>query len=268
MDRCLGIETREYGDGRVALEVYLDAAAPWFDAARLAARLGVELVGSETVEDRDWMAAYRQAARPFELGRNFEIDPSEPATADPLPPVAAASRRRLSLPARRAFGTGSHATTRLAVELLEDLAAVGAVAGRTALDLGCGTGILAFVALALGARGATALDVDPAAVFQARLNSARNHLWPRLVAAPVSALAPDRQFDLVLANVLPENLDALEEAEVARRLVPGGQLVLSGVLASRADEIAGRWRLRGLLPSRQREAEEWVAWVFEAPGRP
>jgi ribosomal protein L11 methyltransferase len=126
----------------------------------------------------------------------------------------------------RAFGTGLHETTSLVAEVL----ARTPLAGATVLDVGCGSGILALVALALGAASGRAIDVDPDAVAVARENAERNAMSDRLGAdeTPVEQVAGT--FDVVLANIEAKTLVELAPAIFAR-VAPGGMLVLSGILA-------------------------------------
>src|SRR6185295_503064 len=172
----LGAQSSALPDGRLRLEA-------WFplETVPLQFETGIELETEEIVPDADWLAVWREQARPFPVGRTFFVDPREPGE-DPV--EVPACRRLLRLPARAAFGTGSHETTSLALELLEE----ADVRGRRVLDLGTGTGILAFAALLGGARSVVGFDVDPAAPFHARDNSALNGLHPRLFAGRLSAL--------------------------------------------------------------------------------
>jgi ribosomal protein L11 methyltransferase len=126
----------------------------------------------------------------------------------------------------RAFGTGLHETTSLVAEVL----ARTSLAGATVLDVGCGSGILALVALALGAASGRAIDVDPDAVAVARENAERNAMSDRLGAdeTPVEQVA--ETFDVVLANIEAKTLVELAPA-ILSRVAPGGLLVLSGILA-------------------------------------
>lgn len=248
--------------GPIALDAYFPSEAPPAAAEPGSGwhRAGVVLVAVETLDDEDWLAPWRAAARPFAVGRRFLLDPREPSEA----PAPADDRIVLRLPARAAFGTGSHESTRLALELLEELP----VAGRTVLDVGTGTGVLAFAALALGARSATGCDVDPVAVVHAHENRRLNRralpvgsrlgLW----AGGIAALAPAARFEAVLVNVLPEGI-LPERGGLAAAVAPGGALIYSGAVTEREAEVAAAFAECGLAVRRRAVAGEWVALLLE-----
>jgi ribosomal protein L11 methyltransferase len=142
---------------------------------------------------------------------------------------ASAGERVIVLEPGRAFGTGLHETTCLVAEWLADRAA--ALRGSRVLDVGCGSGVLSFVALALGAEAVRAIDVDPDAVEVTRENAARNSLSERLTCDATSIDALDGQYDTVLANIEARTLVELAPALTAR-VAPGGALVLGGILAT------------------------------------
>ncbi len=230
---------------------------------------GVDLVAEDVLPDADWMAEYRRRAVPFPVGRTLLIDPREPDDPGPAEATAVAAgaaataegRRLLRLPARTAFGIGSHPSTSLALELLEG----AELAGRAVLDAGTGTGILAFAALAWGAARVLGFDSDPVAAFQARANSRLNALHPSLFAGRAAALAPRRwrqgaagSFDVVVANVVPEEI-LPDLADLLPALAAGGALILSGVPAERADEVAAHLAALGLTETGRRLDGEWVA---------
>jgi ribosomal protein L11 methyltransferase len=128
-----------------------------------------------------------------------------------------------------AFGTGSHATTRLCLAWLE----ANLRGGETVLDYGCGSGILAIAALRLGAARATGVDIDPQAVLAARANAMQNR-----VSADFHAPGdePRPASDVVLANILAGPLIALAPL-LAAATRPAGRIVLSGVLEAQAEEV-------------------------------
>ena len=175
----------------------------------------------------DWVAE-SAALRKAVLVERYLLDPHDDQLATPAP----LGIRRLYLPAIRAFGTGSHESTRLAVRLLlsENLA------GTQVLDVGCGTGTLAFVAALEGARHIVAFDLDRDAAFATREQARANRI-PRLAAfaGPLEALRRTARFDVVVANMIHEELAPLLPALHAR-LAPGGRLLCSGQLVERRGE--------------------------------
>jgi ribosomal protein L11 methyltransferase len=134
-----------------------------------------------------------------------------------------------------AFGTGEHATTALCLEWLERHIA----SGNTVLDYGCGSGILALAALALGARFAYAVDNDPQALTATRTNAALNGAAERLFVGAPETL-PAVGVDVLVANILAGPLIELAPA-FAGRVVPGGTVVLSGILEAQAARVAAAY---------------------------
>jgi len=244
----LGVEVKPAGDGRVRIEAYFPVGAP-------AIELGgeVEAGGEETVPETDWLAAYREQARPFPVGEGFFVDPREPEEERAEAPEG---RRLLRLPARGAFGIGSHESARLAIELLEEIP----VEGKTVLDVGTGTGILAFVALERGARRAVGYDVDPAAPFHARDNGRLNGFRAGWLAGGAAALGERARFDLALANVVPEQI-LPDLPAIARRVETG--MVLSGILAERGEEMLRAAGGLGFAERARKAAGEWIAFYVE-----
>jgi ribosomal protein L11 methyltransferase len=273
----LGVSTETEPDGRLRLTAYFTAPAAGLAGERPASPEGaaapgpaprrVECLVEDELPEADWMAEYRRRTRPFTLGRALVVDPREPETPEgaagvdgeegrALPP----GRRLLRLPARTAFGTGSHESTALAIELLEE----AELTGRAVLDVGTGTGVLAFAALTWGAARVVGFDADPAAAFQARSNSRLNALYPRLFAGRPAALAPRPGFDLVVVNVVPEQI-LPEIADLLAALRPGGSLILSGLLAERVTEALALLATLGFAEAGRRQAGEWVALLLALP---
>jgi ribosomal protein L11 methyltransferase len=247
MAGTLGVQSTAGADGRLRLEA-------WFplEAGPAETLPGAELEREETVPDADWFATWRERAQPFSVGRTLFLDPREPEDA---PVEIPEGRRLLRLPARAAFGTGSHESTSLALELLED----ADLHGRRVLDVGTGTGILAFAALAFGAESVTGFDLDPAAPFHARDNSALNGLHPRLFAGRLAAIRQRPLFDLALVNVVPEQI-LPEMPDLVRLLDPEGEAILSGILQERGRQVLDRMRGLGFVERDRRAAGDWVAF--------
>jgi len=247
MAGTLGVQSATTADGRLRLEAWFPLETEPIDMLP-----GVELEVEETVPDADWFATWRERAQPFPVGRTLYLDPREPEDA---PPEIPEGRRLLRLPARAAFGTGSHESTSLALELLED----AELQGRRVLDVGTGTGVLAFAALLFGARSVVGFDVDPASPFHARDNSALNGLHPRLFAGRLAALRERPRFDLALVNVVPEQI-LPEMPDLADLLLPGAEAILSGILAERGRQVLDRMRGLGFVERDRRAAGDWVAF--------
>jgi len=168
----------------------------------------------------------------------------------------------------RAFGTGLHETTRLVAAILADRAAE--LRGARLLDVGCGSGILALVALLLGAEAVRAIDVDPDATAVTRENAERNGLADRVRAdsAPVSAIS--ERYVAVVANIEARTLVELAPT-LAPRVAPDGLLVLSGILApdiapGQLDDV--REAYRALTVEEVRRDGEWVAVVLRSNAEP
>ncbi len=257
---ALGFEVREAEAGRLRVDAYFPAMRrPAVGERELArwARRGVRAVGSKSLADRDWLASYRAAAEPFEVGRRLRVDPG-PAPADPPAEDAAEdSRFTLRIPAQTAFGTGSHESTRLVLEWLEELE----LTGLEVLDVGTGSGILSFAAERLGAGRVVACDVDAPSVCIARCNARLNRAAPRLYAGSLAALRPERRFDLALVNILPENF-AGGIPRLAGVLRPGGRAISSGNLAERRGELLARWVGAGFALEEEKPAGEWLAFLL------
>lgn len=176
------------------------------------------------LSDERWRDGGREQPAARRIGPRLWLLP-----ADDPPPVDDARAVRLHM--GHAFGTGGHPTTALCLEWIEAHLEPGA----TVIDYGCGSGVLALAALALGAGRAWAVDNDPEALAAARRNAELNGVGERLwIGAPESL--PDVRVDVVLANILARPL--IERADdFARRLVESGTVVLSGVLSAQREAV-------------------------------
>lgn len=210
--------------------LFADSAEPAVLAATLTAVLGLpgDAIRCERVADRVWEREWLKDFRPMRFGRRLWVCPGGQSSPDPAAVV-------LELDPGLAFGTGTHATTALCLEWLDAHVA----AGTAVLDYGCGSGILALAALALGATRATAFDIDPQALIATRDNAARNALTGRLtIAERAGAIAGP--FDLVVANILAGPLRLLAP-ELAGHCRPNGAVLLAGLLDAQAVEVAAAY---------------------------
>jgi len=204
------------------------------------------------VADTDWAAAWKERWQPQRIGQRLVVAPSWCEYRAAVDDVV------LRLDPGMAFGTGTHETTQLCAEAVERLA----VDGRSLLDVGCGTGILALFAARLGARPVVAIDNDPDAIAIARANAAANGLDGRVQLAVSHEVAVAGRFDVVVANILLDTLCALADA-IALRLAPRGILILSGLLTDQLDAAAHAYAARGLREQERRTRGEWGALLMK-----
>jgi len=230
-----GLEEREDGEGRTQLIVYAPAAigAALREAlgALAAVRSGrIRVSALEDVEEVDWSERWRDGLRTIVISERLAVRPSFVAATEEE------AEHTLLVDPGQAFGTGGHASTRLALAELDSLPP-GAVRGARVLDVGSGTGVLALAALALGAAEALGVDTDSLATEAARANAEANGLaeHARFVTGSTKALH-EPPFGLVLANLLrTEVLPLLPE--IAAALAPGGLAIFSGLLACEEAEM-------------------------------
>ena len=198
--------------------------------ARAGAALGMAGLADaaiESVDDLDWVRVTQAQFEPQRISQRLWIVPSWHPAPDP-------KAINIRLDPGLAFGTGSHPTTRLCLEWLEQVVQ----GGETVLDYGCGSGILAIAALKLGAGRALGVDLDATALEAARANCAVNavHCEFADAAAHITIKA-----DLVVANILANPLKLLAPA-LAGHTRPGGHLALAGILAQQADDLIDTYR--------------------------
>jgi len=253
-----GLEERAE-EAAVTLIVYAPAAraAAVYEATGAALAPGSTLSAPAPVPERDWSEAWKAGLEPIVVSPRLVVRPSF-AAHRPAP-----GQRQLVIDPEQAFGTGGHVSTRLALEWIDALAGWLTPHSRV-LDVGTGTGVLALAASALSGCRATACDVDPLAGAAAHRNARRNQLAERveIFTGSTRALADSARFDLVVANLLRSELEPLL-GDLARCTLPGGRVVLAGLLATDCPAIEAQARRVGLLARtlRKRPDENRVCWA-------
>jgi ribosomal protein L11 methyltransferase len=246
-----GVEERDGGAGASELLLYAPAARADAVARALLECLGasVAIGAPEPVPPLDWSTRWRDGLAAIAISSRLAIRPSFVALA-PRP-----GQRVVVVDPGQAFGTGGHASTRLALGLVDELAA-SRPSGWSALDVGTGSGVLALAALRLGAGRAVGCDLDRAALAEARSNAAANGLAGELClfAGTLDAVGPAR-FDAVLANLLRRELAPLLPA-IARLVAAGGAALLAGLLVEERAEIEAGLAQVGLRVVAAREADD------------
>lgn len=259
---CLGAAAFEFEGGpRWTLEFYTQgppdraALAPRFALAAAEAGIPEPDPIVEALPDVDWVAANRESFQPVEAGRFFV---HQEFHQDPIP----AGRVPLMVNAGTAFGTGTHATTWGCLKTIDDLLKTG-MRARSALDLGCGTGILAMaLAKTHGARRIIASDIDPEATRVARENARMNGTPPPLLTIATApglrhpTIRGGAPYDLIVANILARPLARLSR-DVSRALAPGGGLILSGLLVSQEQMVLSAYRRQGLRLISRKRRDDW-----------
>lgn len=184
----------------------------------------------EQIEDKDWEREWMDNFHPMKFGERLWICPSWREIPDP-------NAVNVLLDPGLAFGTGTHPTTALCLQWLDSLD----LSGKTVIDFGCGSGILAIAAIKLGAAKVIGIDIDPQALQASRDNAERNG-----VADKIEVYLPQNQPESLVADVLVANILAgplRELSAVIKSLIkPGGLLAMSGVLNTQAEDVATYYR--------------------------
>jgi len=254
------------GEDHVSLRaVYADAPdksamAVTLAIAAAAAAVPPPILALSPLEDRDWVAEGLKYLDAVAVGRVL-------VRGDHLAPAPRSGRIELVVEAGTAFGTGHHATTAGCLAAIQSVLR-GRRVGR-ALDMGCGTGVLAMALARLGVTRVLAADVDPVAVAVTGENARANRVHHRIrtavadsYAAPVlRAAAP---YDLVVANILARPLVAMAPA-LAQALAPGGAAIVSGLLASQQRLVLNAHRTCGLILKGRLVREGWATLTLTKP---
>ncbi|OGO29993.1 MAG: ribosomal protein L11 methyltransferase [Chloroflexi bacterium RBG_16_54_18] len=216
------------------------------------------------IEDQNWAESWKQHYQPILIGSRLLIIPAWLEAAD-------RERIPIRIDPGMAFGTGTHPSTQLCLEILEDLCQPPETRGYQdweVIDLGCGTAILAIAALKLGASQALAVDTDPQAIAAARQNAEANGVSDRLELG-LGSLAEIRagahsihRAPVVVVNILAPVIVRLIKEGLEELLADDGRLVLAGILEEQASEVIEEARRAGLSLSEQRQVGDWVALVF------
>ena len=232
------------------------------------------------IADQNWMEAWKQHYHPILIGRRLLILPAWLESPD-------LKRIPIKIDPGMAFGTGTHPTTQLCLELMEkyfdkchpersegSLHSVGdssfveerlAQNDMNVIDVGCGSGILSIAALKLGASKVLGVDIDIESVKNSRENADTNEVGDELILGQGSVTEvlagqfPFKSAPLVVANILGPILIRLFDAGLADLVEPGGEIILSGILEHQAESVIAAGQAKGLERSDQRQMGDWVA---------
>jgi ribosomal protein L11 methyltransferase len=208
------------------------------------------------IADQNWMEAWKQHYKPILIGQRLVIVPAWMDAPDP-------SRIAIRIDPGMAFGTGTHPTTQLCLELMEK--AFAARPAARVIDVGCGSGILSIAALKLGAESALGVDIDAGSIANARENADANQVGEELILGVGSVREildgqfAFRQAPLVLANILAPVIVRLFDAGLAELVEQGGAIILSGILQEQVQNVVEAARAKGLTVMERRQMGDWVA---------
>ena len=242
------------GEVRIALE----------NLKKTAQACGTLLMTMDSLQDADWENNWKQYYKPMEIGERLLVIPQWEQEDPKVLKALEGGRVPLILEPGLTFGTGSHATTRLCLTALEQ----AVQGGEKVLDLGCGSGILSIAALKLGAASALAVDIDDKCLDVAYENAAMNGIGRDTYTVKVGDILSDETlraeigggYDVVLANIVADVIIGLGPM-VRSLLRENGVFLCSGIIDTRAEEVADKLRQAGLEILDTRSSEGWYAYT-------
>lgn len=210
------------------------------------------------LKEEDWAEAWKVHYKPLRIGKHLLVRPLW-IEVDPEPDDII-----ISLDPGMAFGTGTHPTTQLCLEAIEDLTQPD----QEILDLGCGSGILSIAAAKLGAQQIIGLDIDPIAVKATLENAEANGVADKIVAEEGSleqVIASARQFDFIVVNILAKIILKMTENNLGDTVRPGGIAIFSGIIDTQVEDIEEGLRKTGLEPYARRQQGDWFLIEAKRP---
>ena len=219
--------------------------------------LGTLIMDIQNVADEDWSEVWKKYYKPFRIGSHLVVKPTWESYATREDDLV------VELDPGMAFGTGTHETTNMCMELLE----THMQPGLRVMDVGTGSGILAIAAAKLGAPSILAVDIDPDAVKVARENVHHNRVEQQVRVVQGDLVKSEAMpCELAVANIVADAICMLA-APLTRHLVPGGLLICSGIIREREQDVQDALASAGYTPVQRLTKGEWVALCVknEAP---
>jgi ribosomal protein L11 methyltransferase len=208
------------------------------------------------LKERNWNRAWRRFFTPQRIGKMFWVTPPW------IKPPSFRRRQVILIEPGMAFGTGTHATTRACLELIEKVAPELSGKQFTALDLGTGSGILAIALAKLGVKKIIALDNDPVALKVARENVCSNGVQEQIVLSRSNLVQVRKPFLLVVANLTAEAILEIAD-ELTKRVPSKGYLILSGILKPKEGDVSRRFYLEGFRIVERKGEKEWMTLLLK-----
>jgi len=220
------------------------------------------------IADQNWMEAWKRHYQPIPIGERLIIVPVW--LDSPIP-----ERIPIKIDPGMAFGTGTHPTTQLSLEMVEKYIETLNVSKTfrvlNIIDIGCGSGILSIAALKLGAQTALGVDIDLDSVKNARENADKNDVGEEFILGQGSVTEvldgkfPFKQAPLVVANILAPIIIRLFDDGLADLVEPGGKVILSGILDEQEGKVLEATQAKGLVLNERKQMGDWVALYLSKP---
>ena len=215
----------------------------------------------KVIADQNWMESWKQHYKPILLGKRLVIVPAWMDSPDP-------DRIAIKIDPGMAFGTGTHPTTQLCLELMELMFVTRHV--PLVIDVGCGSGILSVAALKLGANSALGVDIDAGSIVNARQNARTNQVGDELIleVGSVQEILDGRfafrKAPLVLANILAPVIVRLFDVGLANLIDENGAIILSGILQEQTQSVIEAAQAKGLQVNERKQMGDWVALTMSS----
>lgn len=223
----------------------------------------LEMDSDTKLEEQDWENNWKQYFKPFPVGNKLMIKPSWETLNDDM------GRKIIEIDPSSSFGTGSHTTTRLCLEKIEEVLPENASDVKI-LDMGCGSGILGIAALKLGAGYVNAVDIDENSARIARENYEMNHIDTEKYEVFAGNILENEElyntigsipYDMIVANIVADVI--MWMAPMFKKfLAEHGQLIVSGIIAERSDEVINALKKNGFKVTDFTEKEDWAVVVL------
>lgn len=219
--------------------------------------LGSLQMTMKNVKEEDWANNWKKYFKPFPIGEKILIKPSWEELTEPT------DRKILNIDPGHIFGTGTHETTQLCIELIEKYCKEG----DNAFDIGCGSGILSIAALLLGAGRADAVDIDPNAIDIAYENAERNGISHEnyfvyagdiLEEQGIGRQFPQKSYDVVMVNIVADIIIAFIP-KVAEYIKDNGVFIASGIITERLEDVKEALQSKGFSLIEERTKKDWAA---------
>lgn len=220
--------------------------------------IGPSNISLSEVNEEDWATAWKKYYKPVKISDRITITPTwedyQPVSTDEL---------IIELDPGMAFGTGTHPTTVLSIQALEQYLKKG----DQVIDVGCGSGVLSIASVRLGAEEVLALDLDDAAVHSTKLNAKVNKVSEYIQVKQNNLLdRVDKQADIIVANILAEIILRFEE-NAFRLLKGGGTFIASGIIQQKKTEVSNGLEKAGFLIEEVNQMEDWISIIAKKPVR-